>query len=235
MQAAPEIAHPDRLGYLGLIGKKSLKPTERLPRSSGSGAADRSSSGTVTLALHAWRDGDEQALDRLVPLVYDELRQLARRELRRERAGHGLQPTELVHDAYQRLVDLELSWQGRVHFYRMAARTMRRVLVDQARARRAEKRGGGAVLVTLDEARMGQAEPASDVLDLAEALERLAALDARLSQAVELFYFGGMTYPEIAEALEISPATVDRDLRFARSWLRRELAPAAKTGDADGA
>lgn len=195
------------------------------------------SSESITRLLRDWRHGDEQAHDRLVPLVYDELRALARRELRREGPGQTLQPTELVHDAYLRLVDLELSWQDRLHFYRMAARTMRRVLVDHARARRAEKRGGGAVLVTLDEA-CGPGDPprseTSDVLDLADALDRLAKLDERLSQGVELFYFGGLTYAEIAQALGISSATVDRDLRFARAWLRRELDP-AETGNTDGA
>lgn len=195
----------------------------------------KSSSESITHLLREWRDGDEQAMDRLVPLVYDELRGLARRELRRDRPGHTLQPTELVHDAYVRLVDLELSWQDRLHFYRMAARTMRRVLVDHARARRAEKRGGGAVMVTLEEARGLEDPPASDVLDLSDALDRLAEIDDRLSRAVELFYFGGLTYPEIAQALGISRATVDRDLRFARAWLRRELDPAAETGGADGA
>jgi RNA polymerase sigma factor (TIGR02999 family) len=193
------------------------------------------SSESITLLLRRWRDGDAQAMDQLVPLVYDELRGLARRELRKDRPGHTLQPTELVHDAYARLVDLELSWQDRVHFYRMAARTMRRVLVDYARARRAEKRGGGAVMVTLDEARGLGDQPASDVLDLADALERLAKVDDRMSQAVEFFYFGGLSYDEIAQALGISRATVDRDLRFARAWLRRELAPADEAGGGDGA
>ncbi|MCP4203890.1 MAG: sigma-70 family RNA polymerase sigma factor [bacterium] len=182
--------------------------------------------------LRDWKDGDEQALEELVPLVYEKLRGLARRELRRDRPGHSLQPTELVHDAYARMVDLELSWQDRVHFYRMAARTMRRVLVDHARARRAEKRGGGAVMVTLSEGHGQPEQPASDVLDLNEALGRLAEQDARLSQAVELYYFGGLTYQEIAHALEVSAATVDRDLRFARAWLRRELAPAAGNAEA---
>ncbi len=188
----------------------------------------------ITLLLREWQDGNGEALDRLVPLVYDELRRLARREIRRDRPGHTLQPTELVHDAYARLVDVELSWQDRMHFFRMAAKTMRRVLVDHGRARRAAKRGGGAVLVTLDEAEGRAGRPASDVLDLADALERLADREERLSQAVELFYFGGLTYREIATALEVSPATVDRDLRFARAWLRRELAPAADGGDGRG-
>lgn len=185
---------------------------------------------SITLLLREWRDGDVEAMNRLVPLVYEELRGLARRELRRDRPGHSLQPTELVHEAYERLVDLELSWQNRVHFYHMAARTMRRVLVDHARARRAEKRGGGAVMLTLDEIHGLGDQPASDVLDVADALERLAQVDGRLSRVVELYYFGGLTYPEIAEALGISKATVDRDLRFGRAWLRRELV----AGGADG-
>ncbi len=207
------VARPQALGYVREAWCLE-RPGEVIPKSPK----------TITRMLRDWKDGDQQAFEELVPLVYEKLRGLARRELRRDRPGHSLQPTELVHDAYARMVDLELSWQDRVHFYRMAARTMRRVLVDHARARRAEKRGGGAVMVTLSEVHGQLEQPASDVLDLNAALERLAEQDARLSQAVELYYFGGLTYQEIAHALEVSTATVDRDLRFARTWLRRELA-----------
>lgn len=188
------------------------------------GGHHRKLSKTITRLLRDWKDGDEQAFHELIPAVYDNLRGLARRELGREGLGHSLQPTELVHDAYARMVDLELSWQDRVHFFRMAARTMRRVLVDHARARRAKKRGGGAVVVTLSDIHGSPEQLASDILDLDQALESLAAQEDRLSKAVELCYFGGLTYEEIAHALGVSTATVDRDLRFARAWLRRELA-----------
>lgn len=231
MEPNPEATHPHPVGYDWAFNARDSWRSGRL--ACPLRAIEREDQ-TITLLLREWCNGDEQATDRLVSLIYDELRRLARRELRRDRPGHTLQPTELVHEAYGRLVDLELSWQDRLHFYRMAARTMRRVLVDHARARRAEKRGGGVVMVTLDEI-AGRADPqASDVLDLADALERLAKVDERLSRGVELFYFGGLTYDEIAQALGTSCATVDRDLRFARAWLRRELARSDETGGADG-
>jgi RNA polymerase sigma factor (TIGR02999 family) len=161
-------------------------------------------------------------LEVLVPLVYEELRRLARLQMRDEAAGHTLQPTALVHEAYTRLVGLKLDWQDRSHFLSMAARTMRRVLVDHARARRAAKRGAGAVQVTLHEFH-AKDEPSIDLLAIDEALDSLDRQDERAARAIELCYFGGLTGREIAEALEISPATAERDLRFARSWLRREL------------
>lgn len=190
---------------------------------------------SVTRWLRAWRSGDSTAMHELIPLVYDELGRLARRKMAGEGRGHSFQPTELVHEAYGRMVGLELSWQDRTHFFRMAARTMRRVLVDHARARRAEKRGGGAVKVTLRDFHGVHQVQDSDVLDLSAALERLAEQDERSSEAVELFYFGGMTYREIGEALGISPATVERDLRFSKAWLRRELRSEGGTGDGDRA
>jgi RNA polymerase sigma factor (TIGR02999 family) len=177
---------------------------------------------TVTRLLLDWREGDAEALEALVPLVYNELRRLARLQMRGEAAGHTLQPTALVHEAYARLVNLKLDWQDRSHFLSMAARTMRRVLVDHARAQRATKRGAGAVQVTLHDFH-AKDEPSIDLLAIDEALERLADHDDRVASAVELCYFGGLTGREIAEALDISPATAERDLRFARSWLRREL------------
>ncbi len=188
-----------------------------------------SGSASITRLLREWRDGDDQAMDRLVPLVYDHLRRLAGSELKRRPVGHSLQPTELVHDAYERLLGLDLSWQDRVHFYRMVARTLRRVLVDHARARQARKRGGDVVRVELSEIHGERLAPATDVLDLHEALEGLGAMEPRLAKVVELCYFGGLTYREVGHTLSISPATVDRDLRFARAWLRRELA----LGDTD--
>ena len=177
---------------------------------------------TVTRLLLEWREGDAQALEALVPLVYDELRRLARLQMRDQAAGHTLQPTALVHEAYARLVGLKLDWQNRTHFLSMAARTMRRVLVDHARAKHAAKRGAGAVQVTLHDFH-AKDEPSIDLIAIDEALETLSHHDARAASAIELCYFGGLTGREIAEALEISPTTTERDLRFARSWLKREL------------
>ena len=177
---------------------------------------------TVTRLLLDWREGNAEALEALVPLVYDELRRLARLQMRDEAAGHTLQPTALVHEAYARLIDLKLDWQDRSHFLNMAARTMRRVLVDHARTRRAAKRGAGAVEVTLHDFH-AKDEPSIDLLAIDEALESLSRHDERAASAVELCYFGGLTGREIAEALGVSEATAERDLRFARSWLKREL------------
>jgi RNA polymerase sigma factor (TIGR02999 family) len=176
---------------------------------------------TITVLLRRWRGGDERALEELIPLVYEELRLLVRVKTRAERREHTLQPTALIHEAYGRLLGLELSWQDRTHFLSMAARVMRRVLVEHARARRAEKRGGDAVRVSIREAD-GAVQP-FDVVELDDALERLRDQDERPAQAIELHYFGGLSYAEIAQALAVSEATVDRDMRFARAWLRRAL------------
>jgi RNA polymerase sigma factor (TIGR02999 family) len=178
---------------------------------------------TIVQLLQEWREGDEQAYDRLVPLVYGELRRLARAQLRREQAGHSLQPTALVHEAYLRLVDADVDWQNRTHFLSVAARVMRRILVEHARARRADKRGGDALHVTLTGPIPAPDPRPVDVLALHEAMERLRGFDARQAEIVELSYFGGLTYPEIGELVGISEASVDRDLRHARAWLRREL------------
>jgi RNA polymerase sigma factor (TIGR02999 family) len=178
----------------------------------------------LTRLLLAWRDGEPGALDRLAPLVYDELRRQARRQLRGERAGHTLQPTALVHEAFLRLVgQRRAQWQNREQFFAVASRAMRRVLVDHARARMAAKRGDGQTLVVLDEARVPSAPPAVDVLALDQALDRLAAIDPRQARVVELRYFGGLSAPETATALEVSLATVNRDWAMARAWLFREL------------
>ena len=177
----------------------------------------------VTRLLRDWRGGDEQALDRLMPLVYDELRRLAKGYLRSERSDHTLQGTALVNEAYMRLVDMDVTWQDRAHFFAVAARLMRRMLVDHARAHRREKRGGGERVLTLDEPLVASQERAPDLLALDEALTQLAAQDERKSQVVELHFFGGMTYDQTAEALSISPATVHRELRLAKAWLHREL------------
>ncbi len=178
--------------------------------------------GGVTQLLLKWHEGDTEALERLTPVIYDELRRLARRYMRGERQGHLLQTTALVHEAYIRLADLDMKWSGRVHFFAVAARLMRRVLVDYARERNAAKRGGGARDVTLDEARLASGE-APDVLALDQALTDLARFDERKSKVVELRFFGGLTIDETAAALSVSHATVERDLKMAKAWLSREL------------
>lgn len=180
----------------------------------------------VTALLQRWSAGDEDALDQLIPLVYDQLRAVAHRRLRSEATGHTLQTTALVHEAYARIVDADVSLRDRSHFFALAARTMRRVLVDAARARLAGKRGGGAEVVPLAVAAVELADgrDAEGVLELHEALERLEAQDPRKANVLEAHVFAGMTRDEIAEALGISTPTVDRDLHFARAWLARELA-----------
>jgi RNA polymerase sigma-70 factor, ECF subfamily len=178
----------------------------------------------ITQQLNAARAGDAASLDALFAVVYDELRRLARRELARERAGHTLQPTALVHEAYLRLVSQQVAdWSGRAYFFGLAASMMRRILVNHARDRAAQKRGGGAAAVTLSQAD-GVGEAPLDVVDLHEALEALARLDERQAQVVELKFFGGLEIDEIADAIGVSPATVRRDWTVARLWLARELA-----------
>jgi RNA polymerase sigma factor (TIGR02999 family) len=177
----------------------------------------------VTGLLRAWRAGQEQARDELMPLVYEELRRLAQGAMRGERANHTLQPTALVHEAYARLVEVKVDWQDRAHFLAVMALTMRRVLVDHAKARSRDKRGGGALRVTLDEGEVATAAPGEEILALHEALERLSERDSRMGQAVELHYFGGLTYDEMAQVLSVSAVTVHRDLRLARTWLAREM------------
>ncbi len=176
----------------------------------------------VTRLLIKWREGDAEALEELTPIVYGELRRLARHYMRAERQDHVLQTTALVHEAYLKLVGLDLSWRGRVHFLAVAARLMRRVLVDYARERDAAKRGGGAQPVTLEEARL-IAGPAPDVVALDEALDSLARIDERKGRVVELRFFGGLTIEETADLLDISHATVERDMKMAKAWLSREL------------
>jgi RNA polymerase sigma-70 factor, ECF subfamily len=178
----------------------------------------------ATVLLRAWREGDEKALDALMPLVHDELRRIARRCLYGERANHSVQATELVNEAFLRLVDVQhVDWQNRTHFLAMSARLMRRVLVDLARSRGADKRGGGAVRVTLNDAAIGGVAPDADVIRLDDALRALADLDERKSRVVELRFFGGLTADETAVALRVSSKTVLRDWEFARAWLQREL------------
>jgi RNA polymerase sigma factor (TIGR02999 family) len=177
---------------------------------------------TVTLLLKRCHPGEEGALAAVVPLVYDELLRLARRHMRGERRGHTLQPTALVHEAYARLVKADVPLESRVQFFAIASTAMRRILVDHARARASLKRGGGAAAVTLDEALAGP-ERDADVVEVDAALERLAEVDPRKARIVELHYFGGLTHAEIATAMGVSAATVDRDLRFARAWLKGRI------------
>lgn len=174
--------------------------------------------------LDEWRRGDHAAYERLIPLVYTELRRLARGQLRRQPAGHSLQPTLLVHEAYLRLGEADIDWRNRTHFLSVAARVMRRILVDWARAKHARKRGGEEMRVTLTGSLPAPLTDPVEVLSLEAAMERLQGFDTRQAQVVELSYFGGLTYPEIGEMLGVSEATVDRDLRHARAWLKRELA-----------
>ena len=180
--------------------------------------------GQVLQLLRDWREGDDQACDRLVPFVYAELRRLARAQLRRDAAAQSLQPTALVHEAYLRLVKADVAWQDRTHFLSVAARVMRRILVEHARAKRARKRGGDETRVTLTDPIAAPDDNRIGMLVLDDALDRLQALDPRQAEIVELCYFGGLTYPEVGETLGISEATVHRSLRHARAWLRRELA-----------
>ena len=189
----------------------------------------------VTALLQAWGRGEQAALDELLPLVYGQLRRQAARYLRAQPVGHTLQTTALVHEAYLRLVGPDRAgtdWSGRAHFFGVAARAMRSILVDHARARRAAKRGGGARALSLSAAdaavaRAGEAAGSEvDVVALDEALARLAALDARQAQVVELRYFGGLSIEETAQVLDVSHATVEREWKTARLWLRRELGAA---------
>src|SRR5262245_47838757 len=178
----------------------------------------------VTRLLVAWRQGNEGALDRLVPLVHAELHRIARRQMGHERAGHMLQPTALVNEAYLKLIDIrQVQWQDRAHFFAMSSRVMRRILVDAARNQRYQKRGGGAPQVTLNEQLLGSSEPGADLVALDDALEALAAIDPRKSQVVEMRFFGGLSIEETAEALHTSDRTVKRDWTTAKLWLLREL------------
>ena len=177
-----------------------------------------------TTLLLAWGRGDETALDQLIPLVHDELRRLARRHMAGERGGHTLQATALVNEAYLRLIEVnQVRWQNRAHFFATASRVMRRILVDAARARGYQKRGGGAEKVSLDEEILVSAEPRQDLIALDDALNALAAFDLRKSQVVEMRFFGGLSVEETAEALHVSADTVMRDWRLAKVWLVREL------------
>ena len=182
-----------------------------------------SDSGPTEL-LRAWSQGDGSALDRLVPLVYEELHRLARRYMRQERPDHTLQATSLVNEAYLRLIDVNrVQWRDRAHFLAVAAQMMRRILVEFARNRQRQKRGGGAVHVNLDDVHELPDSNERDLVALSGALGGLATVDARMSQVVELRFFGGLTVAETAEVLNLSPETVMRDWKTAKAWLLREL------------
>ncbi len=178
---------------------------------------------TVTRLLEDWRGGDRDALDELLPMVYGELHKLADGYMRGERKGHTLRPSDLVGEAYLRLADAEHpQWNSRVHFFAIAARTMRQILVDHARKRDAAKRGGGERAVTFDEGLVGGERP-DELIALDDALLALATFDERKARAIELHYFGGLTQDEIAEVLEVHVNTVARDLRLAEAWIHRHL------------
>jgi RNA polymerase sigma factor (TIGR02999 family) len=181
----------------------------------------------VTQLLQQWGDGNKEALDQLMPVVYEQLHRLASHCLRGERSDHTLRATDLVHEAYVRLVDADVAWQDRVHFFAVSARLLRRILVDHAKSHNRQKRGGGAEKIPLDEAVMIGPQSTGGIVELDEALQRLAVLDQRKSELIELLFFGGLTYDEAAAALKISPATVHRELKMAKAWLHNELAESA--------
>lgn len=185
---------------------------------------NQSTSPEITQLLLAWGGGDKAALDELMPIVYNELRRLAKSYMRRQRPGHTLQTTELVNEAYLRLIDSSrVNWQNRTHFFAMAARLMRRILVDFARTRNSLKRGGGRIQITLDEGIEIPFEKETNLVALDEALKNLENLNPRQSQVVELRYFGGLSEEEIAATLDVSVRTVRRDWSVARAWLFRRL------------
>jgi RNA polymerase sigma factor (TIGR02999 family) len=181
----------------------------------------------VTQLLQQWSGGNKQALDELMPLVYDQLRRLASNCLRAERPDHTLRATALVHEAYVRLIDADVNWENRVHFFAVSARMLRRILVDHAKSRNREKRGGEFEKIPLDEAVLAGPQSDKGIVELDEALKRLATHDQRKSELIELLFFGGLTYDEAAAALKISPATVHRELILAKAWLYRELGQGA--------
>ncbi len=178
----------------------------------------------ITGILHEWKNGDESAIDRLFPLVYGELKRRAQVYLSNERAGHTLQPTALVHEAYLRLVELEdIKWEDRTHFFAISATIMRRILVDHARKIAAEKRGGEIRRITLEGLHLSTEQKAFDLLELDDALTRLAEIEERKARVVEMKFFGGLSQAEIADILKIAEKTIQRDWKFAKLWLYREM------------
>ncbi len=187
----------------------------------------------ITALLAAWSDGDRAALDQLMPLVYDELRRMAHRYLGRERAGHTLQSAALVNEAYLKLIgEQNMNWQNRAHFFAVAAQLMRMILVDYARTRNRDRRGGGAQRVSLEDALMAADEQSADLVALDDALKGLAVFDERKSKVAELRFFGGLSVEETASVLKVAPVTVMREWRLAKAWLFRELSKSA--GDPNG-
>jgi RNA polymerase sigma-70 factor, ECF subfamily len=187
--------------------------------------SDDSRRHTVTALLHQWKDGDAKALDALMPIVYDTLRQLARRHMAAERSDHTLEQTALVHEAYLELVHMQVGWNDRAHFFAIASRAMRHILVDHARARNRQKRGGEFIRIEMEEAAEEPAPEPIDLVDLDKALERLSQIDPRKSDMLEMRVFGGLTQDELSEVLGVSIATVNRDLAGAMEWLSAELEP----------
>lgn len=177
----------------------------------------------LTGLIHDWQNGDTEALERLAPYVYDELRRLARRQMRRENPAHTLQATALVNEAFIKLVGAEVGYESRAHFFNAAAQMMRRILVDHARGKQRAKRGGQARRLTLDEGAIATDECPPQILELDAALDKLAGIDAQLAQAVELVYFGGLTYEEASAQLGVSRTTFYERLQFAKAWLEKEL------------
>lgn len=189
----------------------------------------KSSSRELTHLLLAWRQGEREALNELIPVIYEELRRIAHNHIRGERKGHTLQTTALVNEAYLRLLDCSrVNWQNRAHFLAVSAQLMRRILIDYARSRGYQKRGGAMERITLQESQIVSEGRDPDLLELDEALRALAAVDARKCQVVELRFFGGLTAEETAEVLGVSPDTVQRDWRLARTWLAREMKKQAR-------
>lgn len=180
----------------------------------------------ITQLLVDWRGGRQQALDEALPLIFDGLHRIAQKYMRLENPGHTLQPTAIVNEAYLKLVDVEIDWQNRAHFFAVAARMMRRILVDHAKAKHRDKRGGDATRLSLDDVAVSQPSADVDVLELDIAMQKLAQFDERKCKIVELQFFGGLNYAEIAAVLKVSEATVDRELRFAKAWLHREMSAA---------
>ena len=190
-----------------------------------------SAPGQITRLLVDWRSGDQAALDRLLPLVYDELRRVARNHMRREQPDHLLQTTALVHEAYLRLVDQKnVRWQTRAHFFAVAAQVMRHILVDYARGRQRAKRGSGMAELPLHDVAVLSDSRAEELMAVHVALDHLATVDPRKSKVFELRYFGGLSVDEAAEAMDVSPATVARDWRMAKAWLRREIGDGLRDG-----
>jgi RNA polymerase sigma factor (TIGR02999 family) len=180
--------------------------------------------GEITRLLEAWGGGDQAALDQLAPLVYAELHRMAVNYMRHENPGNSLQPTALVHEAYLRLLGAaEIGWQGRAHFFAVSAQTMRRILVDAARARTAEKRGGGIVKLDVNQSIDGVAENSRELIALDDALEELAQFDARKAKVIEMRFFGGLSVEETAAVLKVSPQSVKRDWKLARAWLMKRM------------